>query len=70
MCIRDSIRNVLNSHEQISLLKAYYSVADRIEDWNNLMPPLKRIENPSNNKQVIALLDLIRQIEKLVPSGS
>ena len=61
--LMENIRNVLSSHEQISLLKAYYSVADNIEDWNNVMPPLKRIENPSNNKQVTALLDLIRQIE-------
>ena len=34
------------------------------------MPPLKRIEDPSNNKQVMVLLDLISQIDKLIPSGS
>ena len=66
----ENIRNVLSSHEQISLLKAYFSVADGIEDWNNIMPPLKRIESPSNNKQVTALLDLISQIDKLIPSRS
>ena len=64
------IRSVLNSHEQISLLKAYYSVADQITEWNNIMPPLKVIDKPENNKQVIALLDLIRQIDILVPSSS
>jgi len=66
----ENIRNVLNSHEQISLLKAYYSIADNIEEWNNVMPPLKKIDNPSNNKQVIALLDLVRQIDTLVASSS
>ena len=66
----ESIRNVLSSHEQVSLLKAYYSVADNIPEWNKLMPPLVNIENPSNNKQVIALLDLVGQIDTLVPSGS
>jgi len=66
----EKIRNVLNSHEQISLLKAYYSVADNIDEWNNVMPPLKRIDNPSNNKQVTALLDLVGQIDTLVPSSS
>ena len=66
----EKIRNVLSSHEQISLLKAYYSVADKISEWNNLMPPLKVIENPENNKQVIALLDLVGQIDSLVPSSS
>ena len=66
----EKIRNVLNSHEQISLLKAYYSVADNIDEWSNVMPPLKRIDNPSNNKQVTALLDLVGQIDTLVSSSS
>jgi len=66
----ENIRNVLSSHEQISLLKAYYSIADNIEEWNNVMPPLKKIDNPSNNKQVIALLDLVGQIDTLVTSSS
>ena len=66
----ENIRNVLSSHEQISLLKAYYSIADNIEEWNNLMPPLKRIDNPSDNKQVTALLDLVGQIDTLVTSSS
>ena len=68
--LMEKIRNVLNSHEQISLLKAYYSIADKIEEWNIVMPPLKRIAIPSNNKQVIALLDLVEQIDTLVPSSS
>ena len=68
--LMEKIRNVLTSHEQISLLKAYYSVADNIDEWNNVMPPLKRIDNPSNNKQVTALLDLVGQIDTLVPSSS
>ena len=66
----ENIRNVLASHEQVSLLKAYYSVADNIPEWNKLMPPLVNIENPSKNKQVIALLDLVGQIDTLVPSSS
>ncbi len=65
----EKIRNVLGTHEQISLLKAYYSVADNLPEWNNLMPPLVNIENPSNNKQVTALLELVSQIDKLVPSS-
>ena len=65
----ENIRNVLSSHEQVSLLKAYYSVVDNIPEWNKLMPPLVNIENPSNNMQVIALLDLVGQIDTLVPSN-
>ena len=41
-----------------------------MEEWNNVMPPLKKIENPSNNKQVTALLDLVGQIDTLVSSSS
>jgi hypothetical protein len=66
----EKIRNVLASHEQISLLKAYHSVADNIPNWNNIMSPLKKIDDPSNNKQVTALLDLVNQIDTLVPSSS
>ncbi len=66
----ENIRNVLGTHEQVSLLKAYYSVADNMPEWNKLMPPLVNIENPSNNKQVIALLDLVGQIDTLVPPSS
>ena len=66
----EKIRNVLGTHEQVSLLKAYYSVADNLPEWNQLMPPLVRINNPSNNKQVTALLDLVGKIDKLVPSVS
>ena len=68
--LMEKIRNVLNSHEQISLLKAYYSVADKLSEWNNLMPPLKKINDPSTNKQVTALIELVGQIDSLVPSGS
>lgn len=66
----EKIRNVLASHEQVSLLKAYYSVADNMPIWNNILPPLKKIDDPSNNKQVTALLDLVSQIDTLVPSSS
>ena len=66
----EKIRNVLSTHEQVSLLKAYYSVVDDMVEWNNLMPPLTKIDSPSTNKQVIALLELIPQIDTLVPSSS
>ena len=43
--LMENIRNVLGSHEQVSLLKAYYSVADNMPEWNKLMPPLVSIDN-------------------------
>ena len=68
--LMENIRNVLGSHEQVSLLKAYYSVADNMPEWNKLMPPLVNIENPKDNKHVTALLDLVGQIDTLIPSSS
>ena len=68
--LMETIRNVLSSHEPISLLKAYYSVVDNFPEWNYLMPPLKKIDSPSTNKQVTALIKLIGQIDTLVPSSS
>ena len=68
--LMENIRNVLGSHEQVSLLKAYYSVADNMPEWNKLMPPLVNIENPKDNKHVTALLDLVEQIDTLIPSSS
>ena len=68
--LMENIRNVLGSHEQVSLLKAYYSVADNMPEWNKLMPPLVNIDNPKDNKHVTALLDLVGQIDTLIPSSS
>ena len=68
--LMENIRNVLGSHEQVSLLKAYYSVADNMPEWNKLMPPLVSIDNPEDNKHVTALLDLVGQIDTLIPSSS
>ena len=44
------IRQVITSHEPISLMKAYFSLIDKIPDWNNVLPPLKKIDNPNNKK--------------------
>ena len=40
------IRQVITSHDPISLMKAYFSIIDNISEWNNVLPPLKKIENP------------------------
>ena len=50
-------------------MKAYFSLADNIPDWNRLMPPLKKIEDPSNHKIVTRLRELVSEIDKLIPSS-
>ena len=39
------IRKVITSHEPISLMKAYFSIVDNIPEWNNVLPPLKKLMN-------------------------
>ena len=60
------IRQTITSHEPISLMKAYFSIVDNISDWNIVLPPLKKIENPENNKLVLILKELIKKIDPLI----
>ena len=60
------IRQVITSHEPISLMKAYFSIVDNIPDWNNVLPPLKKIDNPENQKLVLILKELVKKIDPLI----
>ena len=60
------IRQVITSHEPISLMKAYFSIVDNIPDWNNVLPPLKKIDNPENQKLVLILKELVNKIDPLI----
>ena len=60
------IRQVITSHEPISLMKAYFSIVDNISDWNNVLPPLKKIADPKNQKSVLILKELIKKIDPLI----
>ena len=50
-------------------MKAYFSIIDNIPEWNILMPPLSKIEDPLNHKIVISLRELVSEIDKLIPSS-
>ena len=63
------IRQLITSHEPISLMKAYFSVVDNIPDWNNVLPPLKKIENPSDQKLVLILKELTKKIDPLIANA-
>ena len=64
--LQSEIRTTLTSVEPISLMKAYFSIVDNIPGWNNIMPPLKQIENPNNDKLVLLLKEQINKIEPLI----
>ena len=65
----EKIRETLTTSEPISTMKAYYSIVDNIPEWNILMPPLVKIEDPSNHKIVTRLRELVNEIDKLIPSS-
>ena len=65
----EKIRETLTTSEPISTMKAYFSIVDNIPDWNILMPPLIKIEDPSNHKIVTRLRELVGEIDKLIPSS-
>ena len=68
--LMENIRETLTSSEPISTMKAYFSIIDNIPEWNMLMPPLKKIDDPQNHKIVISLKELVSKIDNLIPSGS
>ncbi len=63
------IRKIIMSHEPISLMKAYFSIEDKIPEWNNVLPPLKSIDNPQNQKLVLILRELIKKIDPLISNS-
>ena len=66
--LMEQIRETLTTSEPISTMKAYFSLIDNIEEWNLLMPPLRKIDDPSNHKTVVGLIELVNKIDKLIPS--
>ena len=67
--LMEKIRETLTTSEPISTMKAYFSIVDNIPEWNILMPPLAKIEDPSNHKIVTRLRELVSEIDKLIPSS-
>ena len=62
----EKIRQVITTHEPISLMKAYFSIVDNISEWNNVLPPLKKIDDPENHKLVLRLKELVKKIDPLI----
>jgi len=67
--LMEQIRETLTTSEPISTMKAYFSLVDNISEWNLVMPPLKKIEDPSTHKTVIGLKELISKIDSLISSS-
>ena len=65
----EKIRETITLEEPISVMKAYFSIINNNPDWNKVMPPLKSLDNPSNNKTIIRLIELTNKMDELVPSS-
>ena len=63
----EKIRETITLEEPISVMKAYFSIINKNPDWNKVMPPLKSLDNPSNNKTIIRLIELTNKMDELVP---
>ena len=63
------IREMLFTHEPVSALKAIMSVKQNNKEWNQVNPPLHRINNPKSNKTIIGLIELLNQMDELLPSA-
>ena len=65
----EKIRETITLEEPISVMKAYFSIINKNPDWNKVMPPLKSLDNPSNNKTIIRLIELTNKMDELIPSS-
>ncbi len=65
----EQIRETITLEEPISVMKAYFSIINKNSDWNKVMPPLKSLDNPSNSKTIIRLIELTNKMDKLIPSS-
>ena len=65
----EQIRETITLEEPISVMKAYFSIINKNADWNKVMPPLKSLDNPSNSKTIIRLIELTNKMDELIPSS-
>ena len=66
--LQDKIRKVVFSQEQISFMKAYMGYKNSNDDWNIIMPPLIKMNNVGDNKNIKELSKLLIETENLLSS--
>ena len=63
--LQDKIRNVVFSQEQISFMKAILKIRTKNNIWNTMMPPLVSLNNLEKNKNIIAIMKLLDEMNEL-----
>lgn len=64
--LQEEIRTTVFHHQPISILKAFMSTRDNNLQWNNLLPPLTSMLNPSKNTTIISLIELTKKMDSLL----
>ena len=63
--LQDKIRNVVFSQEQISFMKAILKIRTKNNIWDTMMPPLVSLNNLEKNKNIIAIMKLLDEMNEL-----
>ena len=63
--LQDKIRNVVFSQEQISFMKAILKIKTKNNIWDTMMPPLVNLNNLEKNKNIIAIIKLLDEMNEL-----
>ena len=66
--LQEKIRETVFTDEPIRVLKALMSIKNNDQGWNRVNPPLQKIIDPSSNKTVIALKELLKKMDDLISS--
>ena len=67
--LQEEIKSTLFNQEPVSVLKAFLAHKQNNLEWNRVLPPLKRIDNPLSNKTIINLLELTKKMENLLANS-
>ena len=66
--LQDKIRKVVFNQEQIAFMKAFLGLTNSKDDWDIIMPPLVKLNNVSDNKNIKELSKLLNEMEDLLAS--
>ena len=67
--LQEEIRSTVFYHQPITSLKAFMSIKEDNPEWNRVLPPLVTLQDPSNNKTIISLLEFTKKMDILLSNS-
>ena len=67
--LQEEIRSTVFHHQPVSSLKAFMSIKEDNPEWNRVLPPLVTLQDPSNNKTIINLLEFTKKMDILLSNS-